>query len=106
MVLGNAFKVNVTIFQSNIEKAWIANLNEVDRYKTTLFFGRSESLHLDSIICNGIDKRGDDSDDSDIVITRAVPGSPMVIDIDVKVELKNLLEVGMFNFLIQYLVKT
>ena len=106
MVVGNAFKVNVTIFQSNIEKAWIVDLKEADRYETTLFFGRSESLHLDPIIYNGIDKRCDDSDDSDIVITRVVPGSPMVIDIDVKVELKNLSEEGMFNFLIQYLVKT
>ena len=81
-------------------------MKEADRYETTLFFGRSESLHLDPIIYNGIDKRCDDSDDSDIVITRVVPGSPMVIDIDVKVEPKNLSEEGMFNFLIQYLVKT
>ena len=62
MVVGNAFKVNVTIFQSNIEKAWIVDLNEADRYETTLLFGRSESLHLDSMIYNGIDKRCDDSD--------------------------------------------
>ena len=105
-MVGNAFKVNVTIFQSNIEKAWIVDLNEADRYEITLFFGRSESLHLDPIIYNGIDKRCDDSDDSDIVITRVVPGSPVVIDIDVKVDLKNLSEEGMFNFLILYLVKT
>ena len=106
MVLGNAFKVNVTIFQSNIEKVWIADLNEDDRYETTPFFGRSESLHLDPIIYNEIDKRCDDSDDSDIVIIRVVPDSPMVIDINVKVEPKNLSEEGMFNFLFQYLVKT
>ena len=30
----------------------------------------------------------------------------MVIDIDVKVEPKNLLEEGMFSFVIQYSVKT
>ena len=81
-------------------------MNEADIYETTLFLGRSESLHLDPIIYNGIDKRCDDSDDSDIVITRVVPGSPMVIDIDVKVKPKNLSKEGMFNFLIQYLVKT
>ena len=84
----------------------MVDLNEADRYETTLFLGRSESLHLDPIIYNGIDKRCDDSDDLDILITRVVPGSPMVIDIDVKVEPKNLLEDGMFNFLFQYLVKT
>ena len=74
--------------------------------KQHYFFGRWESLHLDPIIYNGIDKRCDDSDDSDIAITRVVPGSPMVIDEDVKDEPKNLLKEGMFNFLIQYLVKT
>ena len=70
MVLGNAFKVNVTIGQCNIEKVWVVDLIEAGRYETTLFFVRSESLHLDQIIYNGIDKRSDDSDDSDIVITR------------------------------------
>ena len=88
MVLGNAFKVNITIFLSDIEKAQIVDLNEADIYETTLFLGRSESLHLDPIIYNGIDKRCDDSDDSDTVITRVVSGSPMVIDVDVKVEPK------------------
>ena len=77
-------------------------MNEADRYEATLFFGRSEALHLDPIIYNGIDKRYDHSDDSDIVITRVVSGSPMVIDTDVKVEPKNLSEERMFNFLIQY----
>ena len=77
-------------------------MNEADRYETTLFFGRSESLHLDPIIYNAIDKRYDDSDESDIVITRVVSGSPMVIDIDVKAEPKNLSEERVFNFLIQY----
>ena len=81
-------------------------MNEAGRYETTLFFGRSEFLHLDPIIYNGINKRCDDSDDSDIVITRVEPGSPMVFDIDVKGEPKNILEEGMFTFLIQYLVKT
>ena len=88
MVLGNTFKINVTIFQSNIEKAWIVDLNEAGRYETTLFFGRSESLHLDQIIYKGVNKRCGDSDDSDIVITRLVPGSPTVIDKDVTVEPK------------------
>lgn len=55
---------------------------------------------------NGIDKRCDNSDNSDIVITLVVPGSPMVINMDVKVEPKSLPEEGMFNFLIQYSVKT
>ena len=68
--------------------------------KQHYFFGRSESLHLDPIIYHGIDKRCDDSDDSDIVITRVVLGSPMVIDKDVKVEPKNLSEEGMFNVLV------
>ena len=70
MVLGNAFKINVTIAQCNIEKAWVVDLIEASRYETTLFFVRSESLHLDQIIYNGIDKRYDDSDGSDIVIIR------------------------------------
>ena len=54
---------------------------------------------------NEINKRCDDSDDSDI-ITWVVPGSPTVTDIDVKFEPKYLSEEGMFNFLIQYSVKT
>ena len=37
MVLGNAFKVNVTIVQFNIEKAWVVDLLEAGRYETTLF---------------------------------------------------------------------
>ena len=102
----NVFKVNVTIFLFNVEKAWIVDLNEARRYETTNSFGRSESLQLDPIIYNGADTRCDDSDYSDIATTWLVPGSPTVVDIDVKVDTKNLFEKGMFKFLIQYSVKT
>ena len=64
--------------KSNITKAWIVDLNEAARYETTLFLGRSESLHLHQIIYNGINKRCADSDDSDIFITQVVPGSPKI----------------------------
>lgn len=106
MMPDNVFKVNVTIFLFNVEKAWIVDLNEARRYETTNSFGRSESLQLDPIIYNGADTRCDDSDYSDIATTWLVPGSPTVVDIDVKVDTKNLFEKGMFKFLIQYSVKT
>ena len=76
--------------------------NNNGRYETTIFFWRSEYLHLDPIICNGMDKTCDGSDDSDIVITPVVTGTPAVIDIDVKVEPKNLSEKGMFIFFIHF----
>lgn len=49
-----------------------------------------------------MDKTCDGSDDSDIVVTPVVTGTPAVIDIDVKVEPKNLSEKGMFIFFIHF----
>ena len=40
--LGDAFKVNVIVFQSNDAKGWVVNLsNEENRFKEILYFARS-----------------------------------------------------------------
>ena len=49
--LGNAFEVNIIIFQSNAEQCWIINLsNESDEFSDTLHFARTESLHIDPVL--------------------------------------------------------
>ena len=49
--LGNTFKVNIKVFQSDCHKCWITDLSDKQkRYNTTLYFGRSLSPHVDAII--------------------------------------------------------
>ena len=49
--LGDAFKVNVIVFQSHDTKCWVVNLwNEENPFKETLYFARSLSLHTDAVI--------------------------------------------------------
>ena len=53
-----------------------------------------------------ITMRCDNSNDLDVFTKRVVPGSPTVIDMDVKVKRKNLSREGIFNFVLQFSVKT
>ena len=49
--LGDAFKVNVIVFQSDDAKCWVVNLsNEEGPFKEALYFARSLSLHIDPVI--------------------------------------------------------
>lgn len=51
MMCGNGFNANTVIFQSDEEKAWIVNLAPNDKeHSTTLYFGRSVSLHVDPVL--------------------------------------------------------
>jgi len=69
--LRNAFKVNAIVFQSNYKRCWIIDLSDSNkRFQKTVFFGRSESKHLDPIL----PKIQSQSDDSDLEITTIVEG--------------------------------
>ena len=49
--LGDAFKVNVIVFQSDDAKCWVVNLsNKENPFKETLYFARSLPLHIDPVI--------------------------------------------------------
>ena len=49
--LGDAFEVNVIVFQSDDAKCWVVNLsNKENPFKETLYFARSLSLHIDPVI--------------------------------------------------------
>ena len=49
--LGNTFKMNIKVFQSDCHKCWITDLSDKQkRYNTTLYFARSLSPHVDAII--------------------------------------------------------
>ena len=49
--LGNAYKVNIKICQSNLKKCWITDLsNEKKGFARTLYFARSLSAHVDAIV--------------------------------------------------------
>ena len=49
--LGNAYKVNVKIYQSNLKKCWATDLSdETKRYERTLYFARCLSAYADAIV--------------------------------------------------------
>ena len=49
--LGMAYKVNIIIFQSDIEKCWIVNNNnDNNKFSETLYFVRTKSLHVDPVL--------------------------------------------------------
>ena len=59
--LGMAFKVNVIVFRSDSEKCWIADNNNSDNnFQDTLYFVRTESMHLDPVIPISVDLENSD----------------------------------------------
>ena len=49
--LGDDFKVNIIVFQSDDTMSWVVNLsNKENPFKETLYFARSLSLHTDPVI--------------------------------------------------------
>ena len=48
--LGNAYKVNIKIYQSNLKECWVTDLSdETKGYERTLYFARFLSAHVDAI---------------------------------------------------------
>ena len=48
--LGNAYKVNIKIYQSNLKECWVTDLSdETKGYERTLYFARCLSAHVDAI---------------------------------------------------------
>ena len=49
--LGNAYKVNIKIYQSKLRECWVTDLSNVQKgFDTTLQFARSSSMHIDAIV--------------------------------------------------------
>ena len=78
VALGNAYKVNIMIFQSNEQKCWICDLNSNEQsFSSTLHFARTLSPHVDPTvpITNVVDDIAHKSScDEDIVFVKYVEG--------------------------------
>ena len=49
--LGNVYKVNIKIYQSNLKKCWVTDLSDERKgYERTLYFARCLSAHVDAIV--------------------------------------------------------
>ena len=48
--MGDAYKVNIVVFQSNSEKCWIINLSNENLHSDTLYFARTLSAHVDPVL--------------------------------------------------------
>ena len=49
--LGNAYEVNIKIYQLNLKKCWVTDLSdETKGYERTLYFARCLPAHADAII--------------------------------------------------------
>ena len=49
--LGNAYKVNITVFQSDEKRCWICDLSDnTNSYSTTVHFARTLSPHIDPVV--------------------------------------------------------
>ena len=49
--LGNVYKVNIKIYQSNLKKCWVTHLSDERKgYERTLYFARCLSAHVDVIV--------------------------------------------------------
>ena len=65
--LGNAYKLGIIIFQSNSEQCWLVNqADNMNQFTETLYFVRTESLHVDPVIPK------DHDSDSDLEIVNVV----------------------------------
>ena len=50
-VLGNAYKANIKIYQSNLKKCWVTDLSDETKWhERTLYFVRCLSAHVDTIV--------------------------------------------------------
>ena len=49
--LGNTYKVNIKIYQSNLKRCWVTDLSdETKGYERTLYLARCLSAHVDAIV--------------------------------------------------------
>ena len=75
LALGNAFKVNVIVFQSNTERCWIAVSNKNSSDLPSLYFGRQLPAHTELIIKNKQMSEEDNFGEYDVIITKCIGGS-------------------------------
>ena len=75
LALGNAFKVNVIVFQSNTERCWIVDSSKNSSDLPSLYFGRTLSAHIEPIIKNKQMSEEENFVEDDLVITKCIGGS-------------------------------
>ena len=75
LALGDAFKVNVTVFQSNTGRCWIADSSKNSSDLPSLYFVRTLSAHIEPIIKNNQISKEDNFDEDDVVIAKCIGGS-------------------------------
>ena len=72
LALGNAFKVNVIMFQSNTERCWIVDSSKNSSDLPSLCFGRILSAHIEPIIKNKQMSEEGKFDEDDAVIAKCI----------------------------------
>ena len=77
--LGNAYKVNIIVFQSDEKRCWISD--NTNSYSTTLHFARILSPHIDPVVKFAEPME----DDDEVTITEIIPGRPLT-DAEIKQE--------------------
>ena len=70
LVLDNAFKVNLIVFQSNTERCWIVDSSKNTSELPSLYFGRTLPSHIEPIRKNKQMSEEDNFDGDDVVITK------------------------------------
>ena len=81
--LGNVYKVNIIVFQSDEKRCWICNLTgNTNSYSTTLHLVRTLSAHIDPAV-KFVEPM---EDDDEVTITEIIPGRPLT-DAEIKQEL-------------------
>ena len=75
LALGNAFKVNVIVFQSNTERCWIVDSSKNSSDLPSLYFGITLSAHIEPIIKNKQMSEEDKFDEDDVIIIKCIGGS-------------------------------
>ena len=94
VALGNAYKVNILVFQSNEQKCWIYDLNNNEHsFSCTLYFARRLSPHLDSIVpkTNVVDDIAHKSStDEDISFRQYVEGKETFLSAALEIKQENV----------------
>ena len=72
LALSNAFKVNVTVLQSNTERWWIVDSSKNSSDLPSLYFGRILSAHIEPTIKNKQMSEENNFDADDVVITKCL----------------------------------
>ena len=94
VALGNAYKANIMVFQSNEQKCWICDINNNEHsFSSRLHFARTLSPHVDPIVpktnvVDGIAHKS--SSGEDIVFVKYVEGKETFLSAALEIKQENV----------------